>query len=54
LFARVARDQHAEILWPAVSAGERKRFNLGAMGSFDRHRPLIAIARAIAKGKLAE
>lgn len=39
LLARVTGEQHAQILWPATSASQRKRFNLGGMGPFDRHKP---------------
>ncbi len=40
LLARITREQHAQILRPAASAGQSKRFNLGGMGPFDRHKRL--------------
>jgi hypothetical protein len=37
LLARVTRDQHAQILRPAVAAGERERLAVVCVGQFDGH-----------------
>jgi hypothetical protein len=37
LLARIAGEQHAQIVRPAAAAGQSKGFDLGGMGSFDGH-----------------
>src|SRR5215831_2805416 len=40
LLARIARNEHAQIVRPAGAAGERERFNLCGVGFFEGHEGL--------------
>ena len=37
LFARIARDQDAQVLGPAAAAGKREGIQIGGIGDFDGH-----------------